>query len=232
MQIIHGENIVQSRNYLNKMVEQSRQKGIQIVHLEAKPLTIPLLEDHTASQSLFGESRLIVIEELHSLPKSARKDELIQFLANLPPSAELEIILWEKRSLTPTMIKKLKVSNAQEFKITSALFSWLDSLSGNRHAQTQQNMLKSLAKAIDSDGDFMCHSMLVRQVRLLLQAQQGSFASMAPFMAAKLNKQAQQFSEQQLLTIHHQLLVLDIHQKTSSSKLSLREELELLTVEM
>src|SRR5258708_11550922 len=196
MIILHGENTVQSRARLATSLQVARDQKKNVQRLEAKHLDIALLEMALGNENLFGEEKIVVIEELHSLPKSKRKDELIDFLAasNFP-----DILLWEKRQLTPTMLKKFPWARADEFKLTNALFKWLD-------AFQQKNSVSLLDDAIQSDCDFMCLTMLVRQIRLLIQAKTDGNIAGAPFMIAKLKKQASAFSLPQLLQLHHKLL--------------------------
>jgi DNA polymerase III delta subunit len=232
MLILHGENIVQSRNALFQTISTAKTDGKEVVTVVAKSLTLPILEEALGATSLFGGDRVVVIEDLHSLPKSKKKDELIAFVSASIANNTAELILWEKRQVTATMLKKFAGAKSQEFKVTNKLFQWLDSLTGQKTSATLQNMLSLLQEALKTDGDFMCLSLLGRQVRLLIETKEGSTASMAPFMLAKLQKQAQSFTLEQLLTLHHRLLLIDIGQKTSSSRLGLGQELELLMVEM
>ncbi len=228
MLILHGENTVQSRNRLFQLITEARSRGVQVVHLDAKKLELPLLEETIGSDSLFGEEKLIVIEELHSLPKSSKKDQLLAFLH--PGFAH--VLMWEKRDLTPTMLKKFQHSQHEQFKITNHLFKWLDAVDGQLPASRSAQLILLLRAAIESDGDFLCFTMLIRQVRMLLQAKENVFAGMAPFMIGKLKKQASTFSLDQLMRIHHQLLTLDIAEKTSSTRLNLAQELELLMIKL
>jgi DNA polymerase III delta subunit len=220
MFILHGENTVQSREALFQLFQQAKEKGQRVHRVEVKNLELAQLQQIVGNQSLFGEQEVIVVEELHSLPKSKRKEELIDWIGREGD----EFILWEKRQLTPTMLKKFPGAQAREFKVSNVIFQWLESL------PTRQMSL--LQQAISSDGDFMCLTMLIRQIRFLIQAKEGNLAGMAPFIAAKLKKQATAFSLEQLLKIHHRLLTIDIGQKTSTSRMPLANELELLMVEM
>jgi|SRR5579859_952925 len=225
MIILHGENTVLSRNTLFQLIADANAKHQRVVRLEAKQLDLPTLEIALGGESLFGEEKVIVVEELHSLPTSKRKDELIKFLGSANAHS---LILWEKRDLTPTMLKKFPGAKQEQFKVTNALFKWLDSLSGN----TKQNIqsLSLLHQALEKDGDFMCLSMLIRQTRLLISAKENHLEGMPPFMIGKTKKQAASFSLEQLLKIHHQLLQMDIEEKTSASNMSLAQKLELLVV--
>ena len=228
IQILHGENIVASRQRLVEMIEAAKSSRTLIVHLDAKQLTLPEIENALQSQSLFDEKKMVVIEELHSLPKSKKKDELITFVGG----QAADVILWEKRALTVPMIKKFPGARVQEFKLTNVLFQWLDALSGKKSEAHMQRTLQLFQKAVVSDGDFMCFTMLIRQIRLLLQIKSGASLTLAPFMLTKLRSQSQTFSLEQLLTIHHRLLEIDIAQKTSTSRLGLVRDLELLLLTM
>ena len=226
MVILHGENTVQSRNALSALLDKARSEQKQIIRLEAKKLESQNLIEELGASSLFGEPRVILIEELHSLPTSARKTQLIKQIGGLSAD-DAEVILWEKRQLTPTMLKQFPQARNQEFKLTKYLFNWLDTINGQN--KLNQKMFDS---AIEQDGEMMLFTMLIRQIRLLIQVKEGKTASLAPFMVGKLKKQSETFSLPQLLQLHHKLLLLDLAQKTSASVLTLQQELELLLVGM
>lgn len=229
MIILHGENIVQSRERLTQIISDWKTKNATVTRLDAKSLEPAQLAEFLQSQTLFGETQVLIIEELHSLPPSQRKDSLIKLLSQSPKE---EIVLWEKRGLTATMLKKFPRAQVTEFKLTNALFKWLDTLNGEKKPAQITSMIQLLDKALMSDGDSLCFLMLVRHVRLLLQMKENAVGGMPPFMIGKLKKQAGTFSTEQLLRLHHKLLELDIAQKTSQSRLGLARELELLLVTM
>ncbi len=226
MVILHGENTLQSRNALSALLDIARIEQKRIIRLEAKRLEPKNLTEEVGADSLFGEPRIILIEELHSLPTSARKTQLIKQIGALA-SEENEIILWEKRQLTPTMLKQFPGAKNQEFKLTKYLFNWLDTVNGQ--FKFNQKMFNS---AIEQDGEMMLFTMLIRQIRLLIQVKEGQTASLAPFMVGKLKKQAATFTLAQLLAFHQKLFLLDVGQKTSTNTLDMKQELELLLVGM
>lgn len=226
MIVIHGEQTHVSRQKLIELIQQAKTGNQEVITISAKNLTPADLETQLGSESLFGNSRLVVIEELHSLPVSARRKALIEQVK----TTEVELILWEKRSLTKTQLKALNPKQVYEFKPTSNLFKWLDSLSPNPKTKSQQ--LKLLKAATDSDGAELCLIMLARQTRLLIQAKTHSKIAGAPFMITKLNSQAQAFTIEQLLKLHTKLLELDLAQKTNSYPWSLTDELDLLVIRL
>jgi DNA polymerase III delta subunit len=235
MLILHGENTIQSRARLVQELDKAHATQVQISRIAAKDLDTVQLELVLQSESLFGEPKLVVIEELHSLPKSAKKDQLIKQIAtfaNSSTNSSTSVILWEKRALTATMLKQFKTAQAQSFPVTAALFGWLDSLTPQANPAQLTKILKLLQQALKQDGDFLCLTMLVRQIRLLIQAKENTPIAGAPFMIAKLKKQAGNFTLEKLLQLHHKLLQLDLASKTSTPGLNLSQELAVLMTKL
>lgn len=220
--ILHGDNIVASRAALSSELERISSQGFALRRLETKQLTVPSLEGALGTQELFTPKVIVVIEELFSLPKSKKKDELIALLSQ----AAVDVLLWEKKALTVTQLRGFPQAKVQAFKTSSAVFAWLDVL---RPGNTQQN-LSFFERAEQHDGAEMCFAMLSRQVRLLLQIKDGAAMKLAPFAIAKLQKQAKMFTADQLLSIHKKLVEIDWAMKTSTSSLDLRQQLTQLLV--
>lgn len=235
MQIIHGDNIIQSRNKLVELINSAKDPSASvgmtsIKRLEAKKLELKKLELELNSTSLFGSEQLTIVEGLHSLPTSKRKKELINYLANQTNSENL--ILYESRQLTATMLKKFPAAKVFGYKTSNKLFKFLDILGQNPPVGGQKQQLILLREVLKSDGEFMLLSMLIRQIRLLIQAKDGGQIKGPPFMVSKLKSQSTRFSLNQLLNLHKQLFKLDLKQKTSQNLLPLGSELELLIINM
>ena len=226
MIIIHGENTIASRQKLVEIIDSAKNQKQEIIRQEAKNLDEATLEEFLGSSDLFGTKKTIIIEGLHSLQTSKKKKLLIQMCSN----SELHnIVLWEKRTLTKTMLKQFGNAENYEFKASKTLFAWLDLL-GKKGVETKKIQL--LHEAIDKDGEYFCFIMLIRQFRLLIQAKTGEKIGGAPFMIAKLNKQAQQFSLEELLATYKELLKMDYAQKTSTNLLSMKQWLDLLSIKL
>lgn len=224
MQIFHGDNFVQSRTALQNVIDSARENKAHLVRLQAKKLNLATLEEKLGSTSLFGTPQLIIVEELHSLPTSKRKKELITTLANF--SDHPDLVLWEKRALTATMLKKFPQAKDQLFKTSNKMFAWLDSINGQKRNLGQQHQL--LMEAIKQDGEHYCLMMLARQIRILLEIKEGSQVKGAPFMITKMRNQAQTFTIPQLLKLHQGLVDIDTQMKSSQNKLSLAATIDLL----
>ncbi len=225
MTILHGENTVKSRARLVELLQEKSEQGAAVERVEAKTLARAELETKLVKTDLFGTERVVVIEELHSLPKSQRKNELIELAA----TSNTDLILWEKRSLTKTMLKKFPQAEVEEFKLSNALFGWLDTLRGNG-GQTQQ--LTALHQALAAEDAYLCLIMLARQVRLLIEIKDGSQPAGPPWMMKKMSHQADSFTMPQLLQLHSRLLEIDLAHKTSTNNLELDQELDLLIINL
>ncbi len=225
--VIHGDNQVASRQKLSELIAAAKRQNHDVVSLEAEKLDRAKLESTLLSDSLFGGSKILVLEGLHSLPKSKKKDELIDLIS----SASIDIILWEKKSLTKTDFKKLPSTvTTFEFKITVKLWNFLDQLSPSQTSKKTQ--IKLFRECVTSDGAEFIFAMIARQIRLLIQVKEKQTAKINPYTLSKLNKQAQAFSLEKLLEIHKKLYEIDAKQKQSKDLLSLDAELDLLLFNM
>lgn len=224
MIIIHGENTSQSRKKLQELIDGVKKNSSTLIRLEAKKLTPAILSENLGSSDLFGDGQTFVIEELHSLPTSTKKKELIELLAQQSES----VILYEKKTLTATMLKKFASAQVFEFKVTNVMWELLDSLG----TTDKKQLIKQLHLAVEQNDAFLVFTMLVRQIRMLIQVKSGGQVAGAPFMIAKLKKQASRFTIDQLLALHSQLFKLEVGQKTSTMAMDLASELDLLLFAM
>jgi len=227
LKVIHGENQVASRKKLVDFIEQAKQEKKEVLNLSAEKLDRAKLESALLSESLFGHEKLLIIEGLHSLPKSNKKDEFIELIS----SASIETILWEKKLLSKTDLKKLPTNlENYEFKITPKMWNFLDTLSTN--PKKKAAMLKLFKESVESDSGEFVFLMIVRQIRILIQIKENYPPKVAPFMLTKLNKQAKEFSLEKLLKLHQELYFIDQKQKLSTGFLNLEGELDLLLFNM
>jgi DNA polymerase III delta subunit len=226
--LIIGENLAHSRAKLVELLEKAKTKQVASKTLEAKSLSLAKLEENLSSQNLFGEKQLLVVEALHSLPRSKRKDQLITLINQA--EADNDIILWEKKALTKTQLKKFSNAQVLNFPLSKAIWKFLDQFSPSKHSKIQQ--LKTLATAAKQDSAELCLIMLIKRVRELIQTLEGVSIKAAPFVKSKLQKQVRSFNKKQLLTIHQALYELDQRIKTSTNLLSVKAELDLLIINL
>ena len=227
MYIFHGDNHIASRQALLEYIDSSRERFTQTTTYLATDLTPAQLESALGEVSLFNEQVLTVVEELHSLPKSAHQTALLNMLMK---SQTIEsVVLWEKKLLTPNQLATFNQAKQKTFKSSKSLFQWLDAFST---ATSIQARVKLFNEAITQDGTEYCFLMLVRQIRLLLTIKGGGTIAGPPFVQAKIQKQSKMFSLQQLLNLHEKLTCIDVESKTSGIQMSLKNRLDLLQIEL
>jgi len=228
MYILHGDQQVASRQKLIQLIEEAKANNVQLNRLEAETLSPGLLESLLGRTSLFGTQEYLVIENLHSLPPSKLRKNLIEQLAN--QTQRQELILWEKKPLTKTQLSKFAGAQIQEFKIKKMLFDWLDALIP---APQPSRLLKIFHQATAQEDVNFCFLMLIRQIRLLIQAKENKIPLVgSPFTISKINRQKQKFTLPKLLNLYQKLLKIDLAQKNGSAGLSLEQELDLWHLEL
>ncbi len=72
MILIHGENLLQSREKLDQLIQQLPPSS-QIIKLEGKKLTLNQLHQHLRSTGLFAEQKTLILFGILSLPQSDLK---------------------------------------------------------------------------------------------------------------------------------------------------------------
>lgn len=222
--ILHGDNIVASRQKLTELIQKVNKIGAkEVIKLDGKTLSETQLRQALEAKSLFGADKLVVIEKLLSRQRSKEKNKLVEILA---PSSS-QIILWEAKSITKTALNKLKDYQALAFKTPVAIFKFLDSLKpGN-----SQQSLTQLHSQLSSEAPELIFYMLSRRVADLIIAQDQNASTLlktAPWQKSRLSSQSRNFSTNQLLKLHQNLLFMDESIKTGSNLLPLNSQLDLL----
>ena len=220
MLIIHGDNQVESRQFLSSQIKSAKARDKEIIHLEGKNLDLEAIQIVLGTKSLLGRESLIVIENL--LVKTASKS-IIDYLNKTAPQ---NLIIWEEKELSQAKLKQIR-AKAQLFKLPTIIFKFLDSvIPGNSRFSLQ--FLRQAINQSSAEGVFY---MLARQVRYLIIANQldkEGLTGLHPFQVQKIASQAKKFKLGELLTIHRKLLYIDWQQKTGQAPMDLAGQLDLL----
>jgi DNA polymerase III delta subunit len=219
MIIIHGDDTVTARNHLNDELEKAQSSSAGVSRFDARDLDLTKLTQVLEGLTLFGLQPTIIIEGIFSLPKSKKKDHLIEFLTKYQGR---QIILFENKSLTAATLKLFKKATTSEHKPASIIFTFLDSLKPGS-ASRSLSLFDQLENA--NQPPELVFAMLVRQVRLLIQALDPSTLKGAPWQKSRLISQARAFGEKKLLKLHHDLYFIDKQLKTGVNALSLSTQL-------
>lgn len=225
MILIHGENLVQSRQKLDQLI-QKLPSSSQLIKLEGKGLTLNQLHQHLRSTGLFVEQKTLIIFGLLSLPQSALKKKLIQTLKDFPNTP---IIFYEEKNVHASTIKSLKLSPVYQFKPDVLIFKFLDSFSPRHSTQALQylDQLKDSNQSLD-----MVFALLAMRVRQLIQATSPQKLKASPWQKQRLVNQSQLFTNSELISIHQQLYDIDLKHKTGINPPDLYTQLSQLILSL
>jgi DNA polymerase III delta subunit len=226
MFILHGDHETALYTEISSQLEKAKKEGRDIVRLDGKKLTIFDLERALGTDALFANKKLVIIERFLSSTRSKAKDALIAFIQKLD-NPETEIVFVEPKILTALQLKAFPKAIQKQFKYPPVLFTWIESIG----IKNRVEVLSLFHTALEQEDAYICFAMLIRQVRILLSFKDGSYAG-PPFLRAKVDKQARGFSLEKLLHLHTRLLEIDEGEKTSTSSLSLPQNLDLLLAEL
>jgi len=226
--LIHGDNIISSRQFLTQTISTAKARGIKdVVSLNGSRLHPTDLVQALESQSLFGTHRLVVIEGLIKRPRSSAKTTCINYLTSTTSHPQTpHLILWESHLLTPAQLKPFRTFTIQTYKLQKVLFNFLDSLK----PRNARHSLQLLQDTLKTEPVELIFALLIRQVHLLLISKLNGQLQLAPWQTKKIRSQASAFSFVQIQTLHHFLLKLDTDLKTGHNLSTLTESLELLVV--
>lgn len=218
--LLHGDDIDASRNALNLF----RTGQDEVISFDGKKITIDELTQAAESVSLFGEKRLIIIENLFSKGSKEDLKNITSYLSSVDSS--YDIIIWEGKSVGKRETNKLgDIWQIKEFSIPKIIFTLMESIKpGNNKRMIE---LIKIAREYKASDEFI-FLMMVRQIRMLLLAKENGLSGMPSWMAGKFSKQAGYFETEELILLYKKLLGIDIKQKTGSSAYPIGGELDLL----
>jgi DNA polymerase III delta subunit len=230
MQILHGDDIVSSRNQLQKLLSEAKLAQKEIIQLDGKKCTLTDIKQALESQSLFDQEKLVVIENLFSRQDSKEKKSIINYLFS--PITPIPLIIWESRQLAATQLKGSPKTAIQEFKLPTVIFQFLDTFSPG---DSNQN-LTLLNQVLQTQPPEILFGMFIKRLRYLIVAKHSSqslsqFPELRDWQQRKILQQANQFTTDQLLNLNQKFMETDYQIKTGRTNLSLIKHLELVVMQ-
>ena len=209
MQIIHGDDEINSYKYLSQLV-------VPLNTTDVKDLDATTLRQLLSANSLFGDNPPVVIRNLLSVQKSKNKDILTDIIKNNPYP---QLTLYETKELTPTQLKTFPEAKINVFKLNPIIFKFTDALRPGNAVATLSLMQQLIAA--DNAPEYINY-MIMRQIRLLLQAKSDpDNLRMAPYPKKLVLAQAKYFTLDKLLDLHHRLVKIDCDIKSGGSSIPL-----------
>lgn len=218
--ILHGQNIHASRQFLNNLLEESRKGGKQILRLEKNDQTVEIASQFLGGTDLFGKTNTLVLENYLKLKSGKKPDSFHEYLTK----SNSEIILWEDGERSSSALASFPGTKILEFKVPSSVFKFLDSLK----PENPKANIESFHQALVGTAPEMVFSLISRRFVDLLSPP----SKAAPWQQQRLATQSKLFSKEKLSWAVKDLLAIDLAQKTSSSPLTLKSQLELFLLNL
>lgn len=222
--LLHGDNIVVSRNELERL---KKEKTKEVLTFDGGKIDLSELKQALEAKSLFGQEKIVILENFLSQKPSTVKNQIIEYLKNLETTVDL--ILWEGKEMEKKSLDSFPSAKKQLFRLDPVLFKFLDSLKPGS-GKTAVALLREVLRREEVELVFY---MLVRQFRLLIALKNVSkdsiseIVKLGSWQKEKLARQANNFDLEDLLRIYHQLLEIDSKSKTGLSPFNLASTLEL-----
>src|SRR3989338_9190611 len=157
--IIHGNDIVSSRNFLSELKNKAKDSA----SFQVASLTITDLAQVLTGGGIFGNDKAIFIEELLSQRKKiTHVEDIISYILGNHDAGDF--VLWEEKEIPGTTLKRFTNATVKMFRIPQLVFTFLDSLGPGSGLKSINMLNKTLAT---SEIELVFY-LLVRQFRLLL----------------------------------------------------------------
>jgi len=229
LHIFHGEKIIESRRELDVIKEKFA--GKEIITLNGKKAALSDLKQALEAASLFGHTRLVIIEYLLKSLSKAKKEILDQYVEILQNSSH-ETVLWEDKEIGKILLKRfIPGTDIALFKPTKLLFRFLENITP-QHAAKLLEILKDLVK---KEAPELIFYMIIRQFRLLLLIKgikDEKINNLSSWQRARLHSQAEKFTLEELQNAYARLFIIDQNQKSGKSPFNLTKDLELFLIQL
>lgn len=219
MIIIHGDDVVASRNKLNLWLEEIRSRGLESDKFDAGDLDLTSLTQILDSTGLFGATHAVVIFSPFSQIKSKKNTSLINFLKD---KQKYPIAIYENKSINANSLKSFNQAEISKHEYPQIIFQFLESLKPNNQKISLQFYKDLIAQG---QAPELIFAMITRHIRMLIQASSGSSHGSSPWLMKKLSLQAKVIGINKLLILHKDLYHIDKAIKTGRNNLSLSTNL-------
>jgi len=214
MLIIHGEDTVTSYNKLTQAIDLFKSKGLEVAIKDAVEIDPTSLRQETQTTNLFGDSKCLVIKNLLSGNKARQRDILIDILLK---SSGADVILFEAKKISDLALKPFSAAKVESYNINPVIFKFLDLIRPGNSKSLLAGWNRLMVLNHEKEYVF---TMLVRQIRLLIQTKSGpSYLKLSPYPKKFITAQAAVFELPHLLDLHQMLYEIDKKIKTGSSSL-------------
>lgn len=225
--LIHGDYIEASRRELNRLKDKAT--GKEIIMLDGAVTDETDLIQAVESSSLLSFQKLVVIESIFS--KNSRNTQLIaKFTSLLAKTDGVDIILWEQKELTPSIMRKLGNTIVNRlFKVPPRIFTFLDGIRPGNASM----LLPIYRSLITNEPSELVFAMLVKRIRQLIQVKdQIKPVTISPWQLSRLTMQSNSFTMEKLTGMYKKLLTIEQTLRTGVSPFTLSQQIELFIINL
>jgi len=224
--IIHGDDIVLSRKYL----QEQKQNSISPYVFDGI-IDLPTIAQITQGSGLFSTEKNIFVENFFSKNKlnSSEAKSIIDYINK--NQSQFDLFFWEANLLQKKSIALFTNPSVKTFKIPQAIFLFLDSIKPANF----KSSITLFHKALENTAAELIFFMLQRQFRLLLcildknaKKTIDEVLRLAPWQKGKIERQAKLFSIGELKNIYKWLYEIEMAQKTGNLPYSLAHAIDFL----
>ena len=207
--LIYGKNQIAIRNFILKTAQEV--KAVSIKEYDLDTDSVGAIET-TLQPDIFGEALLNVVD-ISKIVK-AQLEKLFDALKRYP-SANLVLISTKDLESASPVVKVVRAFKGKIVPATIArpteVFKFLDDLFSKR----EQACYKSLQKLLEVDNDPMyILVMLQYQLKNVALVKFGLGKKLPPFQLSSAQRQAQNFSQEQIIDLYELLYKYDVALKT------------------
>lgn len=220
--IIHGDDIENSRNYLNTL----KQSLVNLNILDGDGLIYDTFFQTLSNSQLFTEDITTIVENFFSKNKVGNED--YKKIANFINSEKkLNLIFWESQELTKSQQSLIKNSTLKLFSYPKNIFLFLDNLRPGNN-KFLFSLIQGLRKSTDEE---IILFMMIRQFRLLISMRNNTSKNidenkkLLPWQISKLKRQLSYFDDS-IVEYYSNLFEIDLGQKTGKFPYSLDKSID------
>ncbi len=212
--IIHGEDTLSSRNYLNEL-------KLSFIRFDAVEGNIDEVVQVLEGSTLFASEQNLLVENLFS-----RKAKNLEQIIELSNKSLIGIYLYDSKEVTRSNLSKFPKAKVNLFKFPQTLFSFLDAIyPGNLQ------LIPLFRNALQTTDVEILMFMIVRQFRLMVgllsRAKIEEVTRLAPWQRSKLERQAQLFGLENLGEVYKQIYELDLRSKSGRLPMPLIDSIDI-----
>jgi hypothetical protein len=222
--VLSGTNLPELHAFESNLV-QKLPPEVEIIDLNLQKQSREAVEEILGAVGFFAHPRYYRVTKWESLRSPKQKQEFVALFT----AQDDQVTFVIPQELTAAQKKWFgKEFQVKEFKLPKVFFQFTESIKTKPLA----TCLEYLHKALEQKNEWELHSLLARQIRLVLASKTGATVQAPPFALRQLQQQAAQFSEHQLVFFLHELFRIEWEQKSSKAHQTWSQEIDRLLVRL